>query len=68
MVILDFGSLTRRRLLVDHVRPADTLGVGKRGGVRRGKAQRGQRVQDHKGGVRRQRDHQPVGGGEVIGP
>ena len=42
-MVLDFGSFTRRGLLVDHVFPADTLG--------RNKARKEQKVLDQKGQV-----------------
>ena len=58
-VILDLGSFTRRGLMVAHVFPVGTCGVG---------AQKEQRVQDQKGEGRRQRDNRPVCNGKVIGP
>ena len=58
VVILDFGSFTRSGLLVDRICPAETQGD---------KARKEQRVQDQKGGSRRQRDHQPYSDGKVIG-
>ena len=61
-MILDFVSFTRKGFTVDHVCPAETWGVGG------AKAWKEQRVQDHKGGGGRQRDHQPVCNGEVIDP
>ena len=56
-MILDFGSFTRCGLMVERVSPAETW---------RDKAWEEQRMQDQKGGGRRQRDHRPEFDGEVI--
>ena len=58
-MILDLGRFTRRGQMVDYLCLAETKGDT---------AQKKQRVQDQKGGGKRQRGHRPVCDGEVMCP